>query len=92
MRFHAKKFLSRSYVNEKVEWIDITFDKSRVNAQIRTGNIENAKRLETIGTIKLRFVKIRLNSGTDEYLITNYQKAFTLTNVRIKRKEENLFC
>ena len=74
-----------------MEWIDITFDKSRVNAQIRTGNIENAKRLETIGTIKLRFVKIRLNSGTDEYLITNYQKEFTLTNVRIKRKEENLF-
>lgn len=53
------------------EWIDITFDKSRVNAQIRAGNIENAKRLETIGTIKLRFVKIRLNSGTNEYLITN---------------------
>lgn len=53
------------------EWIDIVFDKTRINAQMNIGKQGNAEKLEKTGSINLRFVKIKLSSESDEYLITN---------------------
>ena len=55
------------------EWINIVFDKSRINAQMNIGKHGNAEKLEKAGSINLRFVKIKLTADSDEYLITNLQ-------------------
>ena len=53
------------------ECIDIVFDKTRIKAQMNIGKQGNAEKLEKTGSINLRFVKIKLSSESDEYLITN---------------------
>lgn len=53
------------------EWKDIIFTDSRVNAQMKAGNVDKAIKMSAIGKLHLRFVKIKLETGTDEYLITN---------------------
>lgn len=62
------------------QWIDIQFDKTRINAQRRLGNEEKAKSLEEVGSIRLRFVKITLKNETDEYLVTNIDKEIVTTS------------
>ena len=48
------------------EWIDIVFDKTRINAQMNIGKQGNAEKLKKTGSINLRFVKIKLSSESDE--------------------------
>lgn len=60
----------RTMISED-EWRDIEFDTPRIGATLRNGKTENAKRMEAAGKIRLRFVKIILDEGNEEYLITN---------------------
>ncbi len=50
------------------EYIEIIFDQTRMNPYRGT---ELEKRMKELKSIRLRFVKISLSSGEDEYLITN---------------------
>ena len=53
------------------EWIDIIFDKTRINPYKTKGDIATAERLEKKEKIQLRFVKVPLNTGEIEFILTN---------------------
>ena len=53
------------------EIVTIVFDKTRINAHRQNGNHEAAEKLMRAGSIKVRFVKILLDTGETEYLATN---------------------
>lgn len=66
------------------QWMDIIFDKSRIGATRRNGKIENADRMEKTVSIRLRFVRLTLDNGNEEYLITNLSEK----NVTTKEMQE----
>ena len=53
------------------EIVEIKFDASRINGQRQNGNHKAADKLKAAGSVKVRFVRILLNTGEMEYLATN---------------------
>ena len=58
-------------MNSDDQWIDIVFDKTRINPYRTKGDLKTAERLEKTGKIQLRFVKVQLDTGETEYILTN---------------------
>lgn len=58
-------------MNSDDQWIDIVFDKTRINPYRTKGDLKTAERLERTGKIRLRFVKVLLTTGETEYILTN---------------------
>ena len=57
------------------EWIDIVFDKTRINPYRTKKDFVTAERLEKKEKIRLRFVKVQLDTGETEYILTNVPKS-----------------
>lgn len=53
------------------EWIDIVFDKSRLNAAKQKEDQNDYEKMKAAGSIRLRFVRVKLSTGETEYLVTN---------------------
>ena len=62
------------------EWIDIIFDKTRINPYKTKGDIATAERLEKKEKIRLRFVKVPLNTGEIEFILTNVPESIISQN------------
>ena len=62
------------------EWLDIIFDKSRVSAIRRAGNETAARKMEAVGKIRLRFVRITTPAGTTVCLATNIPESLADTD------------
>ena len=62
------------------EWIDIIFDKTRINPYKTKGEIATDERLEKKEKIRLRFVKVPLNTGEIEFILTNVPESIISQN------------
>lgn len=72
MRLSSKDFKrEQQSMESEDELVEIKFTKDRVNPYRYT---EHGKKLKNVGSIILRFVKVTLKSGVDEYLLTNLNK------------------
>lgn len=63
------------------EEVEIVFDKSRMQHYLGS---ETASKMKELGSIRIRFVRLTLENGTDEYLATN------LTNTEYTTEEIRL--